>query len=81
MEENEQWWAFRRGLDDGRIIFVVSQMYNAKITIGTGEQTFDEEWAYQTITEAVEAAAAWNPDEERDAPGQWIRHLPSGRRQ
>lgn len=75
---DEQWWSHRRDLDDGRVIFVVNQLLNAKITLGHGEETYDEQWCYPSLKMALIAAIAWNPDEERDPPLRWIRHVGPG---
>lgn len=80
MNTENQWWLARRDLADGRSIFVVPQLYNTKITIGTGELTYDQEWTYHNAAFAIAAMEKWNPESEPDPPIGWFRHIPSHRR-
>jgi hypothetical protein len=39
---DDRWWMARRELPDGRLLFLVRQVHNWKLTIGWGEQIWDD---------------------------------------
>lgn len=67
-------------LGDGRGVWVMQQIYNAKIVIGPiGSRSFDDDWCYRNAKEAVRAAQQWNPATQLEPEG-WFRNRKTARR-
>lgn len=73
--------AYQKPAPDGRRIVVERQLFSsARICIGSPEaDSYDDQWDYDSVTEAVAEAVLWNPEKD-DEPAFWVRHAKSGRR-
>lgn len=78
MDQREPWYEAKRVLPDGRLLFVVRQIFNYRLTIGHDEMTWEDAWDYDRYGSAIAAMLAW--DGNTEAPGPWTRHFMSGRR-
>jgi len=64
----------------GEALFVYQNMFNTELARGLNHAaaTKDEVYYYEHAEDAIAACFTW--DGVGDAPGPWIRHLPSNRR-